>query len=99
MLQEREADDYVITSGESHSVREFVGLTFKEDGLNGEDYVLAGKRFYRPADVNEFHGDASKAKRVLRGELQTSFEEVTRMMVIADVERYRDDLFHFLKFG
>jgi len=92
MLQQKEPDDYVIATGQSHSVREFVELAFKEVGLNYKDYVEVDKRFYRPADVNELRGDASKAKRVLGWNPETSFEELARMMVRADVDRYKNKI-------
>ena len=87
MLQQKEPDDYVIATGESHSVREFVELAFKEVGLDLQEYVVVDERFYRPAEVYELRGDASKARRVLGWKPEVSFRELVRMMVRADVER------------
>ena len=88
MLQQKESDDYVIATGQSHSVREFVELAFKEVGLNYKDYVMVDKQFYRPVDVNVLQGDASKAKKVLGWSPKTSFEELVQMMVREDVYKY-----------
>jgi len=88
MLQQKEPDDYVIATGESHSVKEFVELAFNDAGLNWKDYVVVDKRFYRPADVYELRGDASKARKVLGWKPEVSFEELVKMMVRADVERF-----------
>ena len=88
MLRQKEADDYVIASGESHSVKEFVELAFKEVDLDWEKYVKVDKRFIRPADVPELRGDASKAREKLGWKPETSFEELVGLMVRADVERY-----------
>lgn len=84
MLQQKEPDDYVIATGESHSVREFVDLAFKEVGLNYKNYVIVDKRFYRPVDVNVLCGDASKAKKVLGWSPKTSFEKLVQMMMRAE---------------
>jgi GDPmannose 4,6-dehydratase len=88
MLQQKEADDYVIASGESHSVREFVELAFSEIGLDQQEYVKMDERFMRPADVPELRGDASKAREKLGWVSETSFEELVEMMVREDVEKY-----------
>jgi GDPmannose 4,6-dehydratase len=88
MLQQKEADDYVIATGESHSVREFVELAFSAVGLDRQEYVKMDERFMRPADVPELRGDASKAREKLGWKPETSFEELVRMMVRADIARY-----------
>lgn len=85
MLQQDKPDDYVIATGQSHSVRDFVKLAFKEVGLDYEDYVIVDKRFYRPVDVNELRGDASKAKKVLGWSPETLFEELVQIMMKAEV--------------
>jgi GDPmannose 4,6-dehydratase len=87
MLQQKEADVYVIASGESHSVKEFVEFVFKEVDLDWKKYVKGDKRFVRPADVPELRGNASKAREKLGWKPETSFEELARMMVRADVDR------------
>ena len=86
MLQQKEADDYVIATGESHSVRDFVELAFSAVGLDRQEYVKMDERFMRPADVPELRGDASKAREKLGWKPETSFEELVKMMVRADVE-------------
>ena len=89
MLQQKEADDYVIATGESHSVRDFVELAFSAVGLDRQEYVKMDERFMRPADVPELRGDASKAREKLGWKPETSFEELVKMMVRADVEGYK----------
>jgi GDPmannose 4,6-dehydratase len=88
MLQQDEPDDYVIASGENHSVRDFAALAFDHVGLDWEKYVKMDERFMRPAEVPDLKGDASKARAKLGWAPETSFEELVRMMVDADVERY-----------
>ncbi len=92
MLQQDVPDDYVIATGESHSVREFAQLAFDHVGLDWEKYVEVDKRYYRPAEVDHLRGDASKAKRVLGWEPKTRFEELVRLMVDADVQLLEDEL-------
>jgi GDPmannose 4,6-dehydratase len=87
MLQQEIPDDYVIATGESHSVKEFVELAFKEVGLNWEDYVKVDPKLFRPAEVEYLVGDYSKAKRIFGWEPSIKFEELVKMMVKADVER------------
>ncbi|MEI7827461.1 MAG: GDP-mannose 4,6-dehydratase [Euryarchaeota archaeon] len=86
MLQRDEPDDYVIATGESHSVREFAELAFAEVGLDWEDYVTVDDRFMRPADVSDLRGDATKAHTTLGWTPETSFTELVRIMVAADME-------------
>ncbi|MGA3199277.1 MAG: GDP-mannose 4,6-dehydratase [Halobacteriota archaeon] len=88
MLQQDEPDDYVIASGENHSVRDFAALAFDHVGLDWEKYVKMDERFMRPAEVPDLKGDASKARAKLDWAPETSFEELVRMMVDADVKRY-----------
>ncbi len=85
MLQTDEPDDYVIATGETHSVREFCELAFSHVGLNYEDYVVVDPQFYRPAEVNLLLGDASKAQKELGWTPECSFEELVRMMVDHDM--------------
>ena len=87
MLQQDEPDDYVIATGKTHSVREFVELAFSEVGLNWEKHVVVDPKFVRPAEVELLIGDSSKAKRVLGWKPKVNFEELVKMMVMADVER------------
>ena len=90
ILQQDEPDDFVICSGKTHSVRELVELAFAHVGLDWNDYVVADPKFYRPAEVNILVGDCSKAKKQLGWEPKVSFEELVRMMVDADLQRYQD---------
>jgi GDPmannose 4,6-dehydratase len=89
MLQHDEPDDFVIATGESHSVKEFVELAFNLVGLNWKEYTVVDERFYRPVDVPLLQGDASKIKRVLGWEPETSFKELVQMMVERDLERLK----------
>jgi GDPmannose 4,6-dehydratase len=88
MLQQDEPDDYVVATGVSHSVKEFAALAFDAVGLNWEDYVVVDDRYLRPAEVFDLQGDASKARTKLRWTTDTSFEDLVRMMVASDVEKY-----------
>ena len=86
MLQQPEADDYVIATGETHSVREFCELAFSVAGLDFEQYVKTDERYYRPAEVDLLVGDSSKARRVLGWSPRYSFSEMVREMVEADLQ-------------
>ena len=86
MLQVPEAGDYVIATGESHSVRECVEIAFDQMGLDWERYVVQDPSFMRPAEVDHLIGDPTKAKVDLGWEPQTSFEELIRLMATADFE-------------
>jgi len=77
----------VIATGETHSVQEFVELTFSAVGLDWEEYVVIDPKFMRPAEVQLLLGDASKAKKVLGWEPKVRFDELVKMMVEGDVER------------
>lgn len=86
MLQQDKPDNYVIATGETHSVKEFVELAFGYVGLNWKDYVVVDEKFYRPAEVYELKGDCSKAKKVLRWEAKVGFKELIKMMVETDLK-------------
>jgi GDPmannose 4,6-dehydratase len=86
MLQEDEPDDYVIATGEVHSVRQLVEVAFERVGLDPEQYVRIDERFIRPAEVEHLVGDASKAKEKLGWVPRTSFEEMIALMVDSDLE-------------
>jgi GDPmannose 4,6-dehydratase len=86
MLQQDEPDDYVIATGEAHSVRELVDISFAHVGLEPDDYVKLDPRFLRPAEVDHLIGDYAKAKEKLGWEPRTTFEELVRLMVDADLE-------------
>jgi GDPmannose 4,6-dehydratase len=87
MLQQNHPDDYVIATGRTHSVRRFCELAFDSVGLNYQDYVVQDDRFARPAEVDLLIGDPSKARRQLGWQPETSFENLVRMMVEADLQR------------
>lgn len=89
MLQQDEPGDYVIASGETHSVREMCEIAFVHAGLSMDDYVVVDERFYRPAEVHLLHGDCTKARETLGWRPEVSFDELIRMMVDADLERLR----------
>ncbi|CAJ35683.1 GDP-mannose 4,6-dehydratase [Methanocella arvoryzae] len=86
MLQQEKPDDYVVGSGETHSVREFCELAFGAAGLDWEKYVKIDPRFVRPAEVDLLLGDASKAKKVLGWKPKVTFPELVKMMVESDIE-------------
>ena len=85
MLQRDEPEDYVVCTGETHSVREFCQLAFGHVGLRWEDHVVIDESFMRPAEVDLLVGDASKAEAELNWAPQTSFGELVRLMVDADL--------------
>lgn len=86
MLQNDRPDDYVIATGETHSVREFLQEAFNVAGLDWEAHVVVDKKYFRPAEVDALIGDASKAKTVLGWEPKVGFKELVRLMVKADCE-------------
>ena len=87
MLQQDAPDDYVIATGETHTVRELVHLAFERAGLDYEKYVVIDPAFIRPAEVDLLIGDPAKAKAKLGWELNTSFPDLVNMMVDADLAR------------
>ncbi len=89
MLQQDEAQDFVIATGRAHSVRDFVRLAFQAAGLDYEQYTRIDQRFVRPAEVDLLVGDASRARRILGWEPEVSFESLVEMMVEADLKRLR----------
>ncbi len=86
MLQEDQPDDYVIATGETHSVREFVELAFNHAGLNWQDHVEIDEKLIRPAEVHLLCGDATKAKSTLGWSPSVDFEELVCMMVDEDMK-------------
>lgn len=86
MLQQDRPDDYVVATGESHSVREFVEEVFGYLGLDWHKYVEIDKRYLRPTEVDYLEGDAGKARRVLGWKPKVKFKELVRMMTDADME-------------
>jgi GDPmannose 4,6-dehydratase len=85
MLQQDEPGDYVIATGEMHSVREFVELAFGLAALDWERHVEIDERYFRPTEVDELCGDASKAARILDWQARTSFDGLVRIMLEADL--------------
>ena len=85
MMQHSIADDWVLATGETHTVQEFVELAFKEVDLNWKDYVTTDKRYYRPNEVEHLLGDPSKAKKELGWKNKTSFENLVKKMVESDL--------------
>jgi GDPmannose 4,6-dehydratase len=103
MLQQEEPDDFVMATGEAHTVREFVDLAFKELSIDlewkgkgveekgidndGEVRVEIDKRYFRPTEVDYLIGDASKAEKELNWKTETKFEDVVKIMTQADLEK------------
>jgi GDPmannose 4,6-dehydratase len=89
MLQQDQPEDFVVGTGETHTVREFCEIAFGHVGLDYKDFVLQDPRFYRPAEVEALVSDPSKAGRQLGWEIQVTFPELVTMMVNADMERLK----------
>lgn len=92
MLQQDQPEDYVIATGETHSVREFCELAFGYVGLDYRDYVVIDQRFMRPAEVDLLIGDATKARQKLGWKPRTSFPELVQMMVEADLQLVKEQM-------
>jgi GDPmannose 4,6-dehydratase len=92
MLQQEKPDDFVIASGENHSVRDFAAAAFACVDLNYEDYVIVDPQFFRPAEVEVLLGDAGKAGEKLGWRPETSFNELVGMMVEADLKLWREKM-------
>jgi GDPmannose 4,6-dehydratase len=86
MLQQDKPDDYVLATGETHTIREFCQEAFGYLGLKYEDYVEIDPKYYRPAEVDVLQGDASKAKRVLGWEPKVKFKDLVKIMMKAELE-------------
>jgi GDPmannose 4,6-dehydratase len=86
MLQQDTPEDFVICTGETHSVREFCEVAFGHVGLDWEQHVVIDEAFFRPAEVDLLVGDATKAERVLGWKPETTFEDLVTMMVDADID-------------
>jgi len=86
MLQQDEPEDFVVATGQTHTVRDCVEIAFDQAGLSPEGHVVLDEAFLRPAEVDLLVGDATKAKRQLGWEPKTSFEQLIRMMVDADLK-------------
>lgn len=91
MLQQDEPDDYVIGTGEHHTVRECAQIAFDEVGLDWNEYVEVNEKFFRPAEVDALRADISDTKKRLDWEPEISFEELIREMVQVDLQEIRED--------
>jgi len=92
MLQQKKPDDYLIGSGITHSVRDLVKIAFDFVNLNWENYVVIDPKFFRPAEIEFILGNSTKALKKLGWAPETSFEELIKMMVGADLERIENDI-------
>lgn len=92
MLQQAKPDDYVVATGESHSVREFLEAAFAHAGLDWRKHVEIDPNYYRPTEVDLLVGDASKAKKQLGWEPKTKFNDLVKLMVDADLQMVKDHL-------
>ena len=92
MLQQDKPDDYVISTGITHSVRDLVQIAFDYVNLNWKDYVIVDPKFVRPAEVEILLGNSTKALKKLGWAPETSFEELIKMMIDADLERIENDI-------
>jgi GDPmannose 4,6-dehydratase len=89
MLQQGEPDDYVIATGETHSVKEFVELAFSYVGLDWKKYVISDKKYFRPAEVDLLIGDSTKARQKLGWKPKVNFKQLVEMMVEEDLKRLK----------
>ena len=92
MLQQDKPDDYVVSTGIAHSVKELLEIAFEHVGLDYEKHVVIDPEFIRPAEVEHLLGDCTKARQELKWEPKVSFAEMTRMMVDADMERVQAEI-------
>lgn len=91
MLQHKEPLDFVIATGETHSVRQFAELAFRHVGLDWRDYVVTDPNLFRPAEVHTLCGDASRARKILGWKPEVDLKQLVRMMVEADLEKLRSE--------
>ena len=93
MLQQPKADDFIIASGETHSVKEFLQEAFDYIKLDWKKYVAIDKKYFRPTEVDLLLGDSSKARRVLKWKPKVSFKQLVRMMVDSDMKLVRQTMY------
>ena len=93
MLQQGEPDDYVISTGTTHSVKDLVKVAFDYVNLNWENYVVIDPKFIRPAEVKLLLGESSKARKNLGWKPEVNFEELIKMMVNEDLKIIKDDIY------
>ena len=91
MLQQEVPDDYVIATGETHTVKEFLDCVFSYAGLDPNKHVEIDKRLFRPQEVPYLLGDASKAKKVLNWDAKVNFQQLSEMMFVADYENLKNN--------
>lgn len=91
MLQQEKADDFVIATGETHSVEEFVSIAFERLELDYKKYVEVDKNLFRPAEVDQLVGDSSKARKVLNWKPTVTFKELVHMMVDSDLKKLKSE--------
>jgi len=89
MLQHQTPMDYVIGTNTMHTIKDFCRIAFAQAGLDYKDYVVSDERFYRPTEIKPLKGDYSRAKKELGWEPKTSFEDLVKIMVDADLERFK----------
>ncbi|MFS0555798.1 GDP-mannose 4,6-dehydratase [Brevibacillus sp. 179-C9.3 HS] len=89
MLQQDQPDDFVVATGETHTVEELVDIAFSHVGLNWRDFVVIDSRFVRPAEVDLLLGDPTKAKNKLNWKLEVGFEQLVKMMVDSDLAKIK----------
>ncbi len=94
MLQVDTPDDYVVATGETHTVREFCEVAFGHAGLDWKQHVVVDPKYFRPTEVDLLLGDASKAKRILGWEPTTRYEELVKLMVDADIASLKSGQWH-----
>ena len=85
MLQHDTPEDWVLATGETHKVKDFLEKAFKYVNLNWEDYVVTSKEYFRPNEVNYLLGDPSKAKKELNWKPEVSFDDLVKMMIESDL--------------
>jgi len=93
MLQQEAPDDYVVATGQTHSVRDFLEAAFGCAGLEWRQYVKHDPRYERPAEVDLLLGNPAKAKRALGWEARTAFEDLVRIMVEADIAAVQREMY------
>tara|TARA_B100000929_G_scaffold207868_1_gene165667 strand:- start:123 stop:620 length:498 start_codon:yes stop_codon:yes gene_type:complete len=92
VMQQEKPDNFVICTGESHKVSDFVKEAFDIVGLNWKKYVKTDKKFFRPLELNYLRGDAKKAAKQLKWKPKTTFKKLVKMMVDEDVRRWKNFL-------
>ena len=91
MLQHHTPDDFVIATGETHTVQSFLDLVFEQLGLDPQEHVSIDSRYFRPAEVNLLLGNAAKAREILGWTPQTSLRQLAQLMIDSDLELARQE--------